>query len=137
MPSVKNSSYIAMPLSQHFNANWLKTLLINPHRELHAEYNGHCYVARLVIPDYAARINDHYRDITKGNLASICQQAQIPFHFTHFGVEIHFTEAAELGLHDDDLNLAEGLHQLIELVGAVILKNAYMPGTRKRIYILF
>ena len=133
MPTLNINTQNTAPFSQHFNANWLKTLLNNPHRELNGDYNGHGYVAKLVIPDYANRINEHYRDITKGNLNSICLQAQIPFSFTHFGVEIHFNESTELTLHDDELNLEDGLHQLIAMVGAVIIKNAYMPGNLRSV----
>ena len=133
MQTLKNTTYVSMPFSQHFNANWLKTLLNQPHREVTGRYNGTEYVARLVIPDYAARINEHYRDITKGNLANICQQARIPFNFSHFGVELHFQESIELTLHDDELNLAPGLHELIAGVGAVIIKNAYMPDKLRKV----
>ena len=134
MQTLKNNAgSVAIPFSQHFNANWLKTLLNTPHREIHGSYNEHDYMAKLVIPDYVTRINEHYRDITKGNLSSICQQAQIPFTFTHFGVMITFSEATELTLHDDDLNLEDGLHQLIAGVGAVIIKNAYMSSKLRKI----
>lgn len=126
MQSLINNANIAIPLSQHFNANWLRALLNNPHRHLEGNYNGHDYVAELVITNYAERINDHYRDITRGNLSSLCLQAQIPFNFTHFGVKIHFNTAAELILHDTELTMEDGLHQLIASVGAVIIQNAYM-----------
>lgn len=118
-----------MSLSQHFNSNWLKNLINRPQQAIQGNYSGHNYTARLVIPGYAELINEHYRDITKGNLAGLCQQAEIPFNFTHFGVEIKFEKAAELTLHDHELKMENGLHQLIEIVGAVVLKNAYMPGT--------
>ena len=133
MPTLKNTHHIATAFSQHFNANWLKTLINTPHREINGNYNGRDYVAKLVTQDYATRINEYYRDITKGNLASFCQQAQIPFNFTHFGVEIHFNAATELLLHDDDLNMEPGLHQLIAGVGAVIIKNAYMSDKLRKV----
>ena len=133
MPTLKNVQKINIPLSQHFNANWLNSLLRSPSTAYRGSYAGHDYVAKLIIPDYSAIINEHYRDITRGNLTGICQQAQIPFNFTHFGVEIRFNEPTELHLHDDDLNMETCLHQLIASVGAVIIKNAYMSDKLRKV----
>lgn len=133
MQTLKNVHKTNTAFSQHFNANWLKNIIKTPNSEMHGTYNGRGYKAKIVIPDYFTRINEHYRDITKGNLDNICRQAQIPFSFTHFGVEIHFAEAAELSLHDDELTLEDGLHQLIAAVGAVIIKNAYLSDKLRKV----
>lgn len=128
MQTLINNSPPGIPFSQHFNANWLRPLLSNPHSQLQGSYNGHDYVANLVITNYAARINEHYRDITKGSLSSICLQSRIPLDFTHFGVMIRFEKATELTLHDDEMTMEDGLRQLVASVGAVIIKNVYLES---------
>lgn len=133
MQTLASTGYPTTLFSQHFNANWLKALFLRPHSELHDTFHGHAYIARLLIPDYASKVNAHYHDITRGNLQNICLQAQVPFSFTHFGVEINFEQAIELNLHNEELTMEEGLHQLISSVGAVVIKNAFLTDKLRKV----
>ena len=121
------------PFSQHFNANWLKSLILSPRSNITGTYNNHRYSARLIIPDYSTKINQHYHDITKGNLQQFCLKVQVPFSFNHFGVEIIFEDAIELCLHNDEMEMEYGLHQLIAAVGSVVIKNAYLTDKLRKV----
>jgi len=118
---------------QHFNRNWLASLINRPVDTITGDYCGKKYTAKLIITDYAAHISAHYSDIIKGDLFGFCAQSEVPFNFVHFGVVIEFTDAAELILHDDESTLDDGLRELIGAVGAVIIKNAYMTDKLRKI----
>lgn len=133
MQTLINLDEFNMTFGNHFNRNWLIPLTNNPRSVFHGEYAGKKYSAHLVIPNYAAHIDAHYADIVKGDLSGFCRQSEVPFNLIHFGVVIEFSDAIELVLHDDELTMDEGLHQLIEAVGVVIIKNSYMSSKLRKI----
>lgn len=114
------------PFCHHFNGYWFKTLVEHRKLEFSGVYNKLDYTAKIIFPNYEQQISDYYSDIILGNLKQFSTHCDIPFTFTHFGIEIRFYQAAELILHDDQFLLDEGLRQLISAGGAVIIKNAYM-----------
>jgi len=120
---------LVLPMQQsfctHFSSAWLTTLIRNQNLCLRGDYNGIEYNARIVIPDYRSRIEQHYRDIVGTNLATFCQQAGIPMGFQHFGLEIAFSRPVELVLHNHEMELLDCLRSMIQVIGPVIIKNGY------------
>ena len=85
----------------------------------------HCTV-KILIPNYLSQLQRFYRQHGFSNIETAKQLSGIDYQFQHFGLEIHFHQPNELCLHDENLNLDEGIKQLIELFGPVIIKNAYL-----------
>lgn len=113
------------PMHAHFTQSWLMALLRTRTLSMSNEFNGVEYHARILIPKYRGRIQEHYNDIVGGNLAGFCDQAKIPFSFNHFGVSIEFSQPVELALHNDDMAIDESFREIMNIVGPVIIKNAY------------
>lgn len=109
----------------------LTRLLANPQDAVIGNFAGTAYTARLAIPDYEENIRHHYQDMLSADLQSLSQQVNIPFCFRHFGLICEFVEPVELNLHDDAMNLDVGIKSLLDQIGPVIIKNAYL-STQKR-----
>jgi hypothetical protein len=120
-------------MSIHFafgNAE-LARLLQNPRQVLRGTMSGQAYTASIAIPGYATNIQNHYQSLIKPSLHQVCNHACIDFPFTHFGLIIHFDEAAELYVHDKDLSFRSGERELIDKLGAIIIRNAYMDPVKR------
>lgn len=115
-----------MNFAGHFNAKWLNQLISNPFGSVEGRYGTANYSAKIALPNYSQRLLSRYGTIIQGNLSSYSHKVQIPYAFKHYGVIIDFNESTELELHDDEMNLDEGLRQIIASVGPVIIRNAYM-----------
>ena len=127
-----------MKFESCFNVTWLQRLLDQPKMTHSGQFGSAQFSARIGIPNYGERLQRYYGTILKGGMAGFSNRVKIPFHFDHFGVEINFSDAIELELHDLDSTLNEGLRQLIAAVGPVIIRNASMvakfrePGHKNR-----
>lgn len=88
--------------------------------------DGRAYTASIGIPDYRARVEQHFRALITGGLDEECRIAEIPFGFRHFGVAIRFEQPTEVALYDDDLRIHHGLCEIIDRVGPLVLRNAYL-----------
>lgn len=91
-------------------------------------YNNSDYSARIIFPHHKKNICRHYSELVMSDLDSFCQFSQLPLAFTHFGVEIRFVENIQVELHNENLLLDEGLRQMLDTVGAIVLKNAVMTS---------
>lgn len=120
-----------MSIHLEFGKSELAHLLQNPNQVLQGSMSGQAYSARIAIPNYAANIQSHYQSIIKPNLHQVCSNAAISFPNTHFGLVIHFDNATELFVHDDDLSFQSEEHELIQKLGAVIIRNAYMDPVKR------
>ena len=65
------------------------------------------------------------------NLHELSRRVEIPFAFEHFGLICEFTEAVELNLHDDDMNLDQGIRSVVDRIGPVIIRNAYLSSQKR------
>jgi len=117
---------MAISVSNHFTRQWLTRLLQNPGATIQGMLNQHPYEACIAIPNYKQRVVEHYKSLLPTGLDSFCQQANIPCEFQHFGIIINFKQPIEIILHDDDMDLDEGLRFLMAEIGPVTLKNAYL-----------
>ena len=81
--------------------------------------------------DYAKNIVDYYRDVLGNNLRDVCKRAGIPFGYSHFGLICEFAEPIELKLHDDDMALQQTIKLLVDRIGPVSIKNAYLSSQQR------
>ena len=113
--------------------NDLAQLYANPHGVVIGAYAGKSYKLKIVIPDYAKRVADYYQDILTSSLQDLSQQAEIPFTFQHFGLLCEFVDAVELNLHDDDMNLDGNIKSVVDKIGPVLIKNAFLSSQQRSI----
>ena len=57
----------------------------------------------------------------------------MPELFKHFGISIVFNEPTEIILHDKNMFLSDTVKSLIDMFGAVIIKNAYLDSEQRDI----
>ncbi len=105
-----------------------EALLRNPEIEVEGELRGTPYRARIIIPDYRARICRRYRDIAPKRLQGIRNQADNAFSFEQFGLQLWFGHAVEIPLHGEDMVLDPSIRALVAAFGPVILHNAIIAG---------
>ncbi len=115
-----------MEFSAHFNTQWSNLLWRQPLRPLLGHYQGIDYRAHIALPDYGERLLQHYADILHGDLAAYSQRVDIPFLYQHYGVIIEFEKPALVTLHDTSMQLESGLRQIMQRLGPIIFKNAYL-----------
>ena len=97
----------------------LASLQRYPRTPVKGRVNGANYIARLLIPDYAKHLEQHYgRSV--GAL-------DIDFPFRHFGLSVAFETPVELAIHDDERRLDPGLRTLLGRYGPVTFTNASLP----------
>lgn len=116
-----------MAVSIDFNNAWLQPLLRNPLQEVRGTLNNNPYVARIMIPNYRRNIEEHYAPQMQGSLQQECQHANMPMPVEHFGVAICFEQRTEVTLYNPDLEINNGLCELMRTVGIVVLQNAHHP----------
>ena len=109
----------------------LSQLLANPHGAVIGSYAGKSYKLEIAIPDYAKHVAEYYQGMLATGLDDISRRVNIPFSFKHFGLICEFNEAIELNLHDDDMNLDNCIKSLVDRIGPVMIRNAYL-STQKR-----
>ncbi len=98
----------------------LAALERDPRTPVEGRLNGGApYTARIAIPDYGARIEQHY--------GRRLNALKMDFPFCHFGLSIAFKRPFELAVHDDARHLNEGLRMLLRRFGPLTLRNAYLP----------
>lgn len=124
---------MAIKIENHFSNTWLNGLLNSPESTLSGTLQNHTYQAHIAIPNFKQRVTAHYKNLLPNGLDSYCAKVNIPCPFMHFGVIIEFEQPVEIMLHDDDMMLDEGLHQLMARVGPVAFKNVFF-NTQHRSY---
>lgn len=120
-----------MPSIPHFNLAWLSRLLASPERHMQGVLDGHAYRAAVLIPDFPRRLMEHYRDIIGGDFKEFCVNAEIPCKFENFGISIDFQAPAELQLHDADMRIDANLCEIMDRVGPIIIRNAYVDAVSR------
>ena len=115
-----------MSFCENFNPALVQNLLRNPDKAITGIYAGKSYRAKIAMPHYRKRLEEHYADILPNGLAEFCRQVEIPFNFEHYGLIIDLDDAVEVHPHDDDGVLNENLRNMIAQVGGVIIRNANM-----------
>ena len=112
-----------------FNSNWLNKLISAPNMSLQGAMGTSQYSARIAIPHYKTKVASHFKDILPNGLEQFCRDVEVPFNWTHFGVIIEFEESVELTLHNEQMDLNNGLRDIIASVGVVIIRNAYLDSS--------
>ena len=93
--------------------------------------DGTPFEAEILIPGHPARIRDHYADLVTGPLDVMSLDAGLEEPKRNFGLRIAFGRPTEVQVYDGDMVLDETLRRQIGQFGAVILRNAYMPGVHR------
>jgi len=117
----------------HFSPAWLTALLRNRSLRMMNSFNGIEYTARILIPNYHERIQEHFKDIVGDSFNTFCLNVHVPMDFIHFGVEIEFARPIELVLHNQDMALQDCLRHMMGITGPVILKNAYHQSSLRSV----
>jgi hypothetical protein len=107
-------------MSAGFDLTVLDGLRQNPNTPVKGRLYGANYVARIAIPDYAARLEQHY-DRRLDTL-----DVKLPFR--HFGLTVKFETPVEFALHDEERRLDSGLRALLNRYGSLTFTNAVMPN---------
>jgi len=114
-------------------SNDLTQLFANPQGVVIGAYAGKTYKLKIAIPDYAKKVSEYYQDILSSDLQALSQRVEIPFSFNHFGLVCEFVEAVELNLHDDKMNLDESIKSVVDRIGPLMIKNAYLSSQKRGI----
>ena len=77
------------------------------------------FSARVAIPNHTEMVRRHY--------AAQLGACAIPIQFAQFGVCIEFERPVEFRVHDAGRVLDDGLREIIETFGPVMIRNAVMP----------
>ncbi len=109
----------------------LDRLFANPMAEVSGVFEGKKYRLKIVIPDYARNVTDFYHDVTGISLPDLCRRVEIPFGYKHFGLVCEFAAPIELKLHDDDMALEQSVKSLVDRIGPVSIKNAYLSSQQR------
>jgi hypothetical protein len=121
-------------LTNQFDDATFRPLIADPEGEVQGLFEGIPYTARIAIPHYGERIVSHYRDILPNGLPAACIAAQIPFDLPHFSLVLTFTNAAEITVHDGNLQLNEKVRTLVHRYGPVIFRNAYIERSVREMF---
>ncbi len=81
------------------------------------------FTAHICIPNYAENVQRHYGDQAVRSV--------VPIEFPHFGSVFEFDRAIELPVFDENRTLDRGLRGIVEALGPVILRNAYLPARHR------
>jgi len=112
----------------HFNTSWINRLLHSPLKQITGQYNGIEYTASILIPEYKSIVAEHYKEILKTDIDLYCTQAEIPHIYEHYGVNIEFSNAIQIDIQDNQQVLDNGLKQVLNKAGPIIIKNAYLSS---------
>lgn len=86
--------------------------------------NASRFTAEILIPGYSRNITDHY--LVNGDGFPAGEE------FRNFGLLIEFDEASEILVYDDQWCLQDGLKELIQLFGPIVLRNAYLSAAKRQ-----
>jgi hypothetical protein len=114
-----------------FDGVWLSRLLGARDYTLRDKLGASGYTARIAIPDFRNKVASYYKDVLPNGLDEMCRRVELPCDFTHFGVIIEFDQPTELSLHDEQMSLTDGLHQIIARTGPVIIRNAFLDSVAR------
>ncbi len=103
-----------------------------PGQTVSGGFNSHRYRGRVMIPDYARRIEGHYAEVAADGLYKACAQAAIPFNFRHFGLLYEFEERTEVDLQDAEMVVDCDLRRAVAEYGPVVLRNVYLSAELRR-----
>ena len=122
-----------MYLEPAFDSSWLQQLLRAPGKCLRGQLGGIEYEARIVIPGIRENITRHYAAFIRGNLEQLCAEIEVPLPPADYGVEITFSEPAELKLHNENLVIHPGLRDIMAKNGPVIIRNACLDEAQRNL----
>jgi hypothetical protein len=101
-----------------FTPEQIARLEQDPARVLEGHWAGGRFAAHLAIPQYPARLAEHY--------AVDPASVGLPLDFEHFGLVFELDAPCELAVYDGERRLDEGLRGLLDRYGTVIFRNAYL-----------
>lgn len=116
-----------------FDLSLLHKLDQSPDKTIRGSLYGKTVTVSYIIPHIQANIQEHYREQVQGSLASFAQAVGAPISYRHFGLCVSFDEPTELRLHtpQPELEMDAGLRQLIDTVGPLVIKNAYIEDATR------
>ena len=106
----------------------ISSLFRNPDKIVSGHVDTNTFHARTAIPDYGAKISEHYAGHIGNSLADLCQRTAIPFGFSSFGLVVAFDKPQEIELYNEDFVLDDDVKDAIRQFGPVILRHAYMSS---------
>ncbi|NQV84728.1 MAG: hypothetical protein HQ494_13020 [Rhodospirillales bacterium] len=97
----------------------------------HGNQGGTSFDVETLIPGHHARIKDHYADLVTGPLDAMSRSVGLTVPQNNFGLRLAFGQPTEVEVYDRDMVLDAALREIIGEFGAVVLRNAYMPGVHR------
>lgn len=82
------------------------------------------FTVQVVIPGYSKKIASHYGVNGAGFPAGA--------EFRNFGLLVEFDEPTQMLVYDGERRLQDGLQELVEAFGPLILRNAYLSEAKRR-----
>jgi hypothetical protein len=107
-----------------FTPEQIARLEQDPARVLEGHWAGGRFAAHLAIPQYPARLAEHY--------AVDPASVGLPLDFEHFGLVFELDAPCELAVYDGERRLDEGLRGLLDRYGTVIFRNAYLAERERQ-----
>jgi hypothetical protein len=120
-------------LAMHFDGSWLEGLLITNKKAISGRHLNVDYDAKIVISDYKIKVASYFKDIVNGNIDEFCRNAELPFLYTHYGLEIKFRTPTQIDVHDKDQILSPSMKELMQKIGPVTFKNAYFSAALREV----
>jgi len=107
-----------------FESVSLDALLHEPGAPVRGNLGNVGFAARICIPNYAENVKRHYGDQAA--------RSPVPIEFPNFGSIVEFDQAVEISIFDENRVLDHGLRKIVEALGPVTLRNAYMPAPHRQ-----
>jgi hypothetical protein len=106
----------------------LSRLRNHPGQSVNTQILGCACSIKIDIPHYLAALTTFYGTPKPLNINNAQQDSGITFNTSHFGLIIHFKEAVELQLHDDEMQMPASIKSLITEFGVLMIKNTFLSA---------
>ncbi|MBT3766322.1 MAG: hypothetical protein HN578_13805 [Rhodospirillales bacterium] len=113
-----------MSFQLNLSSKDIKTLRQNPRTSLDLRSEGCSFRVSVAIPYYKKNIEAHYGKSKDFQFNRICENADIPFDFEHFGLACEFKQPTQILLFNEQYVLEDGPRKLAETFGPLIIRNA-------------
>ncbi len=127
---IYHKNQVGIPVEIKFTSikQELSALSLTPEKTISGTTGSNAFRVWAAIPDYGAKISEHYAGLIGTGLGDICRRTSISFDFSSFGLVVAFERPQEINLYDSDLVLDQDAKEAIRQFGPVILRNAYMSS---------
>lgn len=107
----------------------IASLMASPERQQEVLLCDSTCSVKVIIPEYFQSIQNFYGKAIVPDQQTIEQESGLLLPFRHFGLELRFAETRTLFLHNEENQIEGDLKTLMQMFGAVILKNVVFASS--------